>query len=73
MSYQYDLEEYDKGEWKPCLLPCECGYPEPRDLGPIRVFDMAASEKIRAAVWRSGYRLLACPHCELTSFGKLPS
>jgi hypothetical protein len=73
MAYQYDMEAYDRGDWKPCLLPCDyCGYPEPRDLGPIQVFDMAASEASQEIIWLRGYRLLACPHCELTSYGKLP-
>ena len=38
MPYMYDLSTIDEGNWKPCLLPCEdCGYPEPRDCGPILV------------------------------------
>ena len=68
MPYMYDLSTIDEGNWKPCLLPCEhCGYPEPRDLGPILVHPLGEA----GDEWHSGYRLLACPHCGLTSFGKV--
>jgi hypothetical protein len=73
MAYQYDLDAHDRGDWKPCLLPCDnCGYPEPRDLGPILVLDWDGHMEA-GVVWLSGFRLLACPCCELTSYGKLPS
>jgi hypothetical protein len=69
VAYRYDLSYPDEGGWEPCLLPCNhCGYPEPPDLGPILVFDHDWPEDDG---WLSGYRLLACPHCELTSYGKV--
>jgi hypothetical protein len=73
MAYRYDLSVPDEGGREPYLLPCgHCGYPEPRDAGPILVLQ-GIPESGGDPAWHGGYRLLSCPHCELTSYARVPS
>jgi hypothetical protein len=67
MPYRYDLDAPD--EFEPCLQSCPCcGYPEPDDRGPILVSPLGGD-----GVYRSGYHLLACWQCGLTSYAEVPS